>query len=71
MTWAGAGAQDIPSLQEVGGVQFHVVAMWKFMSSVTPQFSSVAQSCLTLQPNEPQHARPPCPSPTPGVLQDT
>ena len=32
------------------------------------QFSSVAQLCLTLcNPNEPQHARPPCPSPTPGV----
>ena len=29
--------------------------------------SSVTQSCLTLQPHEPQHARPPCPSPTPGV----
>ena len=31
------------------------------------QFGSVAQSCLTLRPHEPQHARPPCPSPTPGV----
>ena len=31
------------------------------------QFNSVAQSCLTLQPHEPQHARPPCPSPTPRV----
>ena len=31
------------------------------------QFSSVALSCLTLQPHEPQHSRPPCPSPTPGV----
>ena len=31
------------------------------------QFSSVAQSCLTLQPHELQYARPPCPSPTPGV----
>ena len=31
------------------------------------QFSSVAQSCLTLRPHELQHARPPCPSPTPGV----
>ena len=30
-------------------------------------FSSVTQSCPTLQPHEPQHARPPCPSPTPGV----
>ena len=29
------------------------------------QFGSVPQSCLTLQPNGPQHARPPCPSPTP------
>ena len=27
------------------------------------QFSSVAQSCPTLRPHEPQHARPPCPSP--------
>ena len=31
------------------------------------QFSSVAQSCPTLQPHESQHARPPCPSPAPGV----
>ena len=31
------------------------------------QFSSVAQLCPTLRPHESQHARPPCPSPTPGV----
>ena len=31
------------------------------------QFSSVTQSCPTLQPHELQHARPPCASPTPGV----
>ena len=31
------------------------------------QFSWVAQSCPTLQPHESQHARPPCPSPTPRV----
>ena len=35
------------------------------------QFSSVQFSLLvmsdSLQPHEPQHARPPCPSPTPGV----
>ena len=36
-----------------------------YMHSV--QFSSVTQSCLTLPPHELQHARPPCPSPTPGV----
>ena len=31
------------------------------------QFSLVAQSCPNLRPHESQHARPPCPSPTPGV----
>ena len=36
------------------------------------QFSSVTQSCLTLcDPNELQHARPPCPSPTPRVYSDS
>ena len=36
-------------------------------SSGLNQSSSVAPSCPTLQPHELQHARPPCPSPTPGV----
>ena len=35
------------------------------------QFSSVTQSCLTLQPHESQHARPPCPSPAPGVYPNS
>ena len=35
------------------------------------QFSSVAQSCPTLRPHEVQHARPPCPSPSPGVHSDS
>ena len=35
------------------------------------QFSSVAQLCPTLQPHEPQHDRPPCPSPTPGVYPNS
>ena len=35
------------------------------------QFSSVAQSCPTLQPHGLQHARPPCPSPTPGVYSNS
>ena len=35
-------------------------------------FSSVAQSCPTLlQPHESQHARLPCPSPTPGVYRNS
>ena len=35
------------------------------------QFSSVAHSCPTLRPHESQHARPPCPSPSPGVHSDS
>ena len=35
------------------------------------QFSSVTQSCPTLWPHESQHARPPCPSPTPGVYSNS
>ena len=31
------------------------------------QFSSVVQSYPTLRPHGPQHTRPPCPSPAPGV----
>ena len=34
-------------------------------------FSSVAQLCLTLRPHGLQHARPPCPSPTPGVYSNS
>ena len=46
---------------------------WTFVGKVMSllfnmlsQFSSVAQSC-PMRPHELQHARPPCPSPTPGV----
>ena len=35
------------------------------------QFSSVDQSCPTLQPHESQHTRPPCPSQTPGVYSNS
>ena len=46
-----------------------IVARELFLASSAhlSQFSSVAQLCPTLRPHEPQHARPPCPSPTPGV----
>ena len=35
------------------------------------QFSSVTQSCESLQPHRLQHARPPCPSPTPEVYSNS
>ena len=38
-----------------------------YIKASSIQFSSVTQSCLTLQSHELQHARPPCPSPSPGV----
>ena len=38
-----------------------------FLRMISVQFSSVAQLCLTLRLHESQHARPPCPSPTPRV----
>ena len=41
------------------------------LSFFTCQFSSVAQSCPTLQPHGLQHARLPCPSPTPGAYSNS
>ena len=38
----------------------------------TDQIRSITQSCPTLlRPHESQHARPPCPSPTPRVHSDS
>ena len=43
---------------------------WKI--SIKSSFSSVAQSCpILLRTHELQHARPPCPSPTPRVHSDS
>ena len=50
--------------------------IWEILSnrSHTPssvQYSSVAQLCPTLRPHGWQHARLPCPSPTPGVYSNS
>ena len=39
----------------------------------TSQFSHFSRSVVSdsLRPHESQHARPPCPSPTPGVHSDS
>ena len=42
-----------------------------YQEYVRHQFSSVPQSCPTLQLHESQHARPPCPPPTPGVYSNS
>ena len=51
------------------GQQNRTVSLVRF--SLCHQFSSVAQSCPDcLWPHGLQHARPPCPSPTPGVYSE-
>ena len=68
--------QHIPLNEEAGAYSVFLMGMGRTgkrgrsHSTILPlsvQFSSVAQSCRTLQPHELQHARPPCPSATPGV----
>ena len=41
--------------------------IWESESMCSVQFSSVTIMSDCLRPHEPQHARPPCPSPTPRV----
>ena len=53
------------------GLKLNIQKMKIMASGPISQFSSVAQSCPTLRPHELQHARPPCPSPTPGVHSDS
>ena len=57
--WAHSRAEEISLL----------VGKWpgNLISSVQFSHSVVSDS---LRPHEPQHARPPCPSPTPGVHSD-
>jgi len=43
----------------------------KSLSPISVQFSSVAQSCLTLRSHGLQHTRPPCPSPTPRAYSNS
>ena len=50
------------------GYQWSLILLLQLFSV---QFSSVTQSCPTLRPHESQHARPPCPSPTPRVHSDS
>ena len=48
---------------------------WITLNSLIAYFSSVQFSSsvvsLSLRPHEPQHTRPPCPSPTPGVYTNS
>ena len=55
-------------------IQDEKISLYEFCAKfkyLLVQFSSVTQSCPTLRPHESQHARLPCPSPTPGVHSDS
>jgi len=69
------------SLSEV--VQQRYRNSWIYAQAAFCQSLNAAHYCLrsdqisrsvvsnSLRPHEPQHARPPCPSPTPGVHSDS
>ena len=66
----GDGNGSLGMLQSMGSQSQTQLEDWtesNYYENFDYVFSSVAQSCPTLQPHEPQHTRPPCPSPTPGV----
>ena len=64
-SWTPKSLQMVTATMKLKDACFLEENLWQAFSSV--QFSSVSQLCPTLQPHESQHARPPCPSPTPGV----
>ena len=51
-------------------IQLHLIQHYRSVHRLD-SVSSVAQSSDSLQPHEPQNTRPPCPSPTPGVHQNS
>ena len=69
---AGSAGKSLSGffLLELAGPPF---PFWSCLERYKPslQFGSVTQSCLTLWPHRLQHARPPCPSPTPRVYSDS
>ena len=75
MTYLEKNICYILNIQEVNDIYRNSINQWEKNSSTKEwrgKFSSVAQLCLTLSdPHEPQHARPPCPSPTPGVYPNS
>ena len=75
MTYLEKNICYILNIQEVNDIYRNSINQWEKNSSTKEwrgKFSSVAQLCLTLcDPHEPQHARPPCPSPTPGVYPNS
>ena len=62
---------DWTQVSHIAGRRFNLCATREAPFWVSVQFSSVAQLCPTLCNPSLQYARPPCPSPTPGVHSDS
>ena len=62
-------ASPVPTRCPLGSREACIQERGPLVCSV--QFSSVAHWCLTLRSHGPQHARPSCPSPTPGVYPNS
>ena len=66
-SWSILCLEKMKSSELSGSVWiFYIWCLWPFCCCC-----SVAQSCLTLRPHGLQHARPPCPSPTPTVYSNS
>ena len=55
---------------QFNGLEIHVPLLFPLLQFSSVQFSHSVVS-NSLQPHESQHARPPCPSPSPGVHRDS
>ena len=67
--------ETIKLLEENIGKTLSHISHSRILYDPPPRISSVQFSCSvvsdSLRPHEPQHARPPCPSPSPGVHSDS
>ena len=70
--WRGCGEKEtlLHCWWEYKLVQPLWRTLWRFLQFSSVQFSRSVVSD-SLRPHESQHARPPCPSPTPGVHSDS
>ena len=72
--WENQGSERLSCLSSLSQLPWHsswFALFWGLLTILSSvQFSSVAQSCLTLcDPHESQHTRPPYPSPSPEFTQ--
>ena len=64
---------SFPKLQERNRIPIHTTMTYVSLSFYSVQSVQFSRSVVSdsLQPHELQHARPPCPSPTPGIYSNS